>query len=38
VESRSKRVRGPWDDSGSISLQIDVSSMLQAPQRAAVSP
>jgi hypothetical protein len=34
---RRKHVRGPWDHSASISLQIDVESILPAPQRAAVN-
>jgi hypothetical protein len=33
-----KKVRGPWDHSGSISLQFDVSTLLAPPKRAAVSP
>jgi hypothetical protein len=36
--SGRKRVRGPWDHSGTISLQFDIGALLTPPKRAAVSP
>jgi hypothetical protein len=38
THSSRKRLRGPWDHSGSISLKIDLGTVLTPPKRAAVSP
>ncbi|KAH7909143.1 hypothetical protein BJ138DRAFT_1067566 [Hygrophoropsis aurantiaca] len=35
--SSGKRIRGPWDHSSSISLEVDVNSMLALPKPAAVA-
>jgi hypothetical protein len=35
---RGKVVRGPWDHSGSISMDFDVESVLAPPKPVAVSP
>ncbi|KDR81379.1 hypothetical protein GALMADRAFT_60000 [Galerina marginata CBS 339.88] len=35
-EEKEKRIRGPWDHSGSISVAVDVDRLLQTPARALV--